>query len=170
MDQFRIMSRHQFQIGNEEFHVGPEIYRRLKDATSLVLFAVTAGPGPENLARELMSQGAYLEGYIADLIGTAIVEWAAEQLHQKVKAQAGFKGWKVTNRYSPGYCSWNVAEQQKLFHLIPPELCGIELSESSLMTPVKSVSGIIGAGNQVTFHANSCSHCPMKECAFRRSN
>jgi hypothetical protein len=169
IDALGMESTGQLQIGKESFHVGKLIFRKIRRAESVVLFAATAGPGPENLSRELMSRGAYLEGYITDLIGTAIVEWTAEQLHQKIKSQAGLKGWKVTNRYSPGYCSWNVEEQQKLFRLLPSDLCGIMLSESSLMTPVKSVSGIIGTGTRVTFSADNCSVCPMKACAFRRT-
>ena len=168
IDPVSVLSGNALQIGKERFNVGPDISKKMRNAKSVVVFAVTAGHGPERLARELMSQGGYLEGFMTDLIGTAIVEWAAEQVHQQIRAQASLKGWKVTNRYSPGYCSWNVEEQQKLFRLIPSELCDIALSESSLMTPIKSVIGIIGTGPRVRFSANSCSLCPMKECVFRR--
>ena len=167
-EQIRLEPGNSLMMGIEKFSIGPEITRKLKHAGSIVLFAVTAGPGPENLARELMIQGAYLEGFIADLIGTAIVEWVADQVHQTIREQAAIRGLKVTNRYSPGYCSWDVKEQQKLFRLIPPESCGIKLTESSLMTPIKSVSGIIGIGSKVSFSPNSCSLCPMTTCSFRR--
>lgn len=167
-DQIRLEPGHWLKIGREKFSIGPEISSRLKHAGSIALFAVTAGPGPETLARELMTQGAYLEGYVADLIGTAIVEWVADQVHQTIREKAAIRGLKVTNRYSPGYCSWGVEEQQKLFRLIPPESCGITLSDSSLMSPIKSVSGIIGIGSKVSFSSNSCSVCPMKTCSFRR--
>ena len=51
-----------------------------------------------------------------------------------------------TNRYSPGYCGWHVSEQHKFFAFLPQNYCGIELSDSALMKPVKSVSAIIGIG------------------------
>jgi hypothetical protein len=156
-------------IDGERFRVGHIIIKELKNATAFTVFAVTAGPGPETLASELMSRGNYLEGFIADLVGSAIVEWAAEQIHRIVRTMADAKGMKVTNRYSPGYCSWKVNEQQKLFRLIPPEQCGITLSDSNLMIPVKSVSGIIGIGPGVTFNEYPCEVCPMKNCKYRNT-
>ncbi len=165
----QITSRESLDFGETSFNVGRIIAGKLKKASSVAIFAVTAGPGPESLARELMKQGSYLEGYLADLIGTAIVESAADQIHRRIKSEAAARQMRVTNRYSPGYCSWNVNEQQKLFQLLPPGPCGIELGESSLMTPIKSVSGIIGIGQGVTFSDNSCEACPMPDCMFRKS-
>lgn len=168
-DRVHFSSNAVLVIGESRFEVGRIIAGRLKNATSVAIFAVTAGPGPETLARELMQQGSYLEGYLADLVGTAIVESAADQIHQRIRSEAAGRQMRVTNRYSPGYCSWNVNEQQKLFQLLPPGPCGIELRESSLMTPIKSVSGIIGIGKKVTFNENSCEVCPMRDCVFRKS-
>jgi hypothetical protein len=156
-------------IDGERFRVGRIIIKELKNATAFIIFAVTAGPGPETLARELMGLGNYLEGFIADLVGSAIVEWAADQIHMIARTKAVEKGMKVTNRYSPGYCSWKVNEQQKLFRLIPPEQCGITLSDSSLMIPVKSASGMIGIGTGVTFNEYPCEVCPMKNCKYRKT-
>jgi len=58
-------------------------------------------------------------------------------------------GKKITNRYSPGYCGWDVTEQHKLFQLMPENYCGIKLTPSALMDPVKSISGIIGIGKML---------------------
>jgi hypothetical protein len=157
------------EVGKLRFMVGPMIALELAHAVSYVLFAVTAGPGPELLAREQLMRGNYLEGMLMDLIGSLIVESAAEQIQKKILDLAIAKGLKTTNRYSPGHCSWNVKEQQLLFRIIPAEKCGITLSESSLMSPVKSVSGIIGIGPAVTYRPNTCVLCPIKNCAFRKT-
>jgi hypothetical protein len=77
-------------------------------------------------------------------------------------------GMKITNRYSPGYCGWDVSEQHKLFRLIPDNFCGIRLTESALMDPVKSNSGIIGIGESVKMNPYTCSLCDLKECAYRK--
>jgi hypothetical protein len=156
-------------IDGYNFSVGNIIAGKLNHAVEVALFAATAGSGPESLARELMGRGLYLEGYIVDLIGTAMVESMADQIHRKIEVKAATLEMKVTNRYSPGYCSWNVDEQQKLFLLVPAQPCGITLTETSLMTPIKSVSGIIGIGPDVTFSENICEVCPMKNCTFRKT-
>jgi hypothetical protein len=92
----------------------------------------------------------------------------ANQIHQHIKNIAGVSGMKITNRYSPGYCSWNVSEQKKLFSLLPEGCCGITLSASSLMSPIKSISGIIGMGRSVEFKEYVCEICSMKDCIFRQ--
>ncbi len=150
------------------FNSGRIIHKMLHHADYYALFIVTAGPGPENLARSLISEGNYLEGYIADLLASALVDSAADQVQEQVRNFVHEQGLKITNRYSPGYCSWSVAEQQKLFRLFPGGCCGISLSDSSLMNPMKSISGIIGVGANVAYRDYTCEICPMKECQFRK--
>ncbi|MEA3460474.1 MAG: vitamin B12 dependent-methionine synthase activation domain-containing protein [Bacteroidota bacterium] len=150
------------------FEAGKIINKMLRHSEIYALFLVTAGSGPENLARSLLQEGNYLEGYIADLVASALVDSAADQVEEQVRKFAHSQGAKITNRYSPGYCSWNVEEQQKLFSLFPEGCCGISLSESSLMSPVKSISGIIGIGNDVEYRDYTCEICRMRDCTFRK--
>lgn len=158
----------EIEIEGHRFHTGRIIRNMLKGAQEYAFFAATAGPGPENLSKKLINERQFLEGYIVDLIATGIVESVADQLQEQIKSAVQQDGLKSTNRYSPGYCTWNLDEQQKLFGLLPGDCCGITLSESSLMLPIKSVSGIIGIGKKVKFREHTCEICSMKECAYRR--
>jgi len=155
-------------IDGLEFQTGRIVHQMLRHATQYAFFMVTVGPEPEKLARELLQRGEYLEAYITDLVASALVDSVAACVHEDIRREADLQGDKVTNRYSPGYCSWDVDEQQKLFSLFPENTCGISLSESSLMHPVKSISGIIGMGTQVKFNEYTCEICPMKTCTFRK--
>lgn len=161
-------SKEHISIPGITFNSGSIIHKMLRHSDFFAPFIVTAGPGPENLARSLISEGDYLEGYIADLVASALVDSAADQVQEQVRKLVSREGFKITNRYSPGYCAWSVAEQQKLFSLFPRGCCGISLSESSLMSPVKSISGIIGVGSHVGFNDYTCEICPMKDCQFRK--
>ncbi|NSW95142.1 MAG: methionine synthase, partial [Bacteroidales bacterium] len=87
-----------------------------------------------------------------------------EDLERRLAAE----GLNITNRFSPGYCGWDVAEQHKLFSLLPGNFCKIRLTESALMDPIKSVSGIIGAGLHVKRRPYTCNFCDMKDCIYRR--
>ncbi|MCK5134188.1 MAG: methionine synthase [Bacteroidales bacterium] len=164
-----VESKDEIEIEGTRFHTGKILRIMLQRAEEYAFFVVTAGPGPETLARELIDDGQYLEGYIVDLIGSGIVESVANQVHQHIRDLAESRGMNVTNRYSPGYCSWNVSEQQKLFRLLPEGYCGIVLSDSSLMSPIKSLSGIIGIGASVMYKDYTCEICSMKDCLFRRT-
>jgi hypothetical protein len=162
-------SKEEINIEGTRFHTGKIIRNILQGSEYYTLFAVTAGAGPEELARSLFLKGLYLEGYIVDLIGSALVDAVADQLHDQIRKKAEEMGMRITNRYSPGYCGWDVVEQQKLFGLFPEGFCGITLSPSSLMLPIKSVSGIIGLGPDVTYREYTCELCSMKDCNFRRT-
>jgi len=157
------------RIPGEIFHTGSIIQKMLRHAEQYAFFLATAGPGPELLTRSLMSQGNYLEGYIVDLVASSIVDLAADRVQAQVRKQMLAGGKQITNRYSPGYCSWKVEEQQKLFSLFPGGCCNISLSESSLMNPIKSISGIIGAGARVKYQEYTCEICSMPNCHFRRT-
>jgi len=149
------------------FASGKIISKMLRHSAYYVFFVVTAGPEPEDLARSLMAEGNYLEGYVVDLIASALVDSAADQIQEQIRMIAKEGGMSITNRYSPGYCSWQVEEQQKLFSLFTEGSCGISLSESSLMNPVKSISGIIGMGAGVSYRDYTCEICSMLHCQFR---
>jgi hypothetical protein len=57
-----------------------------------------------------------------------------------------------------------VKDQFKLFSLLPENFCGIRLTDSALMIPIKSVSGIIGIGENVERKNYPCEICNMKDC------
>lgn len=168
-DAVEAESSHEIIIPGITFHSGRIIHNMLRHSKTYALFLVTAGPEPENLVRTLLEKENYLEGYIVDLVASAIVESTADHIEEQVRELANARGLKITRRYSPGYCSWNVEEQQKLFSLFPKACCGISLSESSLMNPVKSASGIIGIGAEVEYRDYTCEICPMINCQFRNS-
>jgi cobalamin-dependent methionine synthase I len=90
-----------------------------------------------------------------------------DQIQKQFEELAGKQGWGISNRYSPGYCGWNVAEQQILFALLPPNPCNISLTQSSLMQPIKSISGIIGFGPDVKSKGHTCQFCEMQNCIYR---
>ena len=149
-----------------EFAAGKIITSQLRGADSAALFACTVGNGLENWSRALMADGDFLKGYIVDAIASVTVEAAVEKSTDQIP---GFMpGKKMSNRYSPGYCGWDVAEQQKLFSLLPPNFCGITLSASSLMAPIKSVSGLIGLGPEMKKVDYTCRFCDLKDCVYRR--
>jgi len=150
------------------FCTGPIIARPLRKSATVVLFVATAGAALEAWSRELMHAGDLVRGYIVDSFGSDIVELAADWLERQVQAFAAENGWKASNRYSPGYCGWPVKDQQGLFSLLPDGFCGITLTESSLMKPIKSVSGIIGVGQDVKRSEYQCKICDMEDCYRRR--
>ena len=131
------------------------------------LFLCTAGPEIGEWSKKLMSEGETLKGYIIDVVGSEIVESAMDSIQNSLEEDMKHQGLYITNRYSPGYCGWNVSEQQKLFTFFPDDFCSVKLSDTSLMYPIKSVSGIIGIGKEVKKNNFPCKLCDDKNCIYR---
>jgi len=106
-------------------------------------------------------------GHLVDTVATVAVENAADTLHGHLGIKMRERGLRVTNRYSPGYCGWPVSEQHALFSFFKVDFCGISLTESALMKPIKSVSGMIGIGKTVTFAGYDCERCRISDCTYR---
>jgi hypothetical protein len=155
-------------IGELLFEIKGIIYNQIRYSESISIFMCTAGEEIGLRSSRSMKTGDFLRGYVYDIIGSEIAEAAADLLQADLEKNALLHGRKITNRYSPGYCGWDVAEQKKLFTLLPGVYCGIRLTESALMDPVKSVSGIIGIGANVKFNPYTCEMCNMKNCTFSR--
>ena len=155
-------------INNTEFNIKKIVYGQIKKSESVALFLCTAGAEIGIRSRKAMNERDFLRGYVYDVIGSEIVEAAADLMQYELEKSAITSGKKITNRYSPGYCGWNVREQHKLFQLLPYNYCGIRLTESALMDPEKSVSGIIGIGETVKSNPYTCQMCDMKDCIYRK--
>jgi hypothetical protein len=149
------------------FHLNKMVTLALLKSTRVALFVGTCGDEVELLSKRLMKDGHSLEGLIVDLIGSEIAEDVADFVHKKLEEDMAKDGHKVTNRYSPGYCNWPVSDQQQLFHLLQDNTCGVQLTGSSLMLPIKSVSGIIGIGEDVENQGYFCAICDADQCLYR---
>jgi hypothetical protein len=154
--------------GKVKFLSGKIIANQLRNSETVAVFAGTAGNAFDIWSKQLFDQGDFPEGYIADIMGSEIVEAAIDWLEVKIQEKLKPLSLKMTNRFSPGYCGWNVREQFKLFSLLPENFCGITLTDSALMVPIKSVSGIIGIGETVEKIGYPCDVCTMKNCYRRR--
>ena len=137
-------------------------------AAKAVCFGEALKPEFTDYARRCNQEGDYLKGYIADTYGSLIVEKAMDYIQLQLEQQMETEGLHISNRYSPGYCNWDVREQELLFSLLPDNNCHITLTESCLMLPIKSVSGIIGIGKNVKKRAYGCHICHNTTCIYRR--
>lgn len=154
-------------LNNIRFQAGRQVVNYLFGSEKIALFLCTAGEGISKRSKELMKNGELLEGYVCDVIGSVLVEEAMTIIHNRINEKLAESGERTTNRYSPGYCEWDVAEQHKLFQFFPEGFCGIKLSPSALMHPVKSVSGVFGIGKEVKYHKYVCNACHNVNCIYR---
>lgn len=156
-------------MGNS-FDVGRIISRQLRGSAAFAFFVATAGEEFEQFQQRLGKENDMVKVFVADSIGSIIAEKAADLMEESLQKCIDGYGWHHTNRFSPGYCGWHVSQQQMLFPMFGTDRpCGVRLTESSLMMPIKSVSGVIGLGPEVRKLEYSCGLCDFKDCYKRKT-
>jgi hypothetical protein len=157
-----------FECEGISFECGPLIIRHLKGCTEIAVFASTLGLEFDHWIKGFFDKEDPLQGYIANTIGSVLVEAVVDWLQERLEEDIAPEGLGRSNRVSPGYCQWNVNEQHKLFSLLPERFCDITLMESALMVPIKSVAGVIGLGRGIQCRDYDCRSCDKKDCIMRR--
>lgn len=154
-------------LSKKFFRTDKIVTSQLKKIEKAAIFVSTIGSEMESWIKELNEKGNLALAYIADIMASEAAENAADFLHDHIKQKMSKLSLNVTNRYSPGYCNWSVSEQHKLFSLLPENFCGIKLTDSALMIPIKSISGIIGIGKNAKWKEYLCDKCGVKDCTYR---
>ncbi len=144
-------------------------------ASALALFAFTQGPELGDMIEKKFKENLAV-GYMLDAIASFSTDMAshvAEYLFfRHLTAQSEIYCGNRVLLYSPGYCGWHVSGQEKLFDYLRPEQIGIRLTDSSLMVPLKSISGVLVAGApSIHRFADTypfCATCKTRTCRGRQ--
>jgi len=144
-------------------------------AEVLTLFAVTLGASLSDRVSMLFDDGKVALGATLDAAASEGTELAGIHVDGVVLEDARTDGRAGAAsrilRYSPGYCGWNLTGQRALFAALGPEEIGIHLTETCLMEPVKSISGVMVIGpadiHEFTDDYSFCATCPTHDCRRR---
>jgi hypothetical protein len=134
-------------------------------ADHLALFAATMGEAVSVAIAELFDGNDFARGVMLDAVASMAADRASEVLANRYHAHLIEQGRSTPAHhvlgYSPGYCGWHVTGQRKLFEYLMPAEIGISLNDSCLMTPLKSVSGVLVSGSmEVHIFKAGYSYCP----------
>jgi cobalamin-dependent methionine synthase I len=148
----------------------PDITRHWGQVEQVGAAVVTIGAALEQRVAELWEQRELPLAVMLDSFGSGAVESLAEHVNDLLCQQAIPRGLRVTNRISPGYGAWDVADQRVLFRLCPGQAIDVTLNDACFMTPTKSITLLVGAGvsAHVDHYFSQCARCWMADCAFRR--
>ncbi len=159
-----VPERGKLLLDNQLFNPGAIISHAMKGAEKYAVFTATIGEEFDNFSRQLKAEDDILRVFIADALGSVLAEATVTLLMKQLEVMADKEGMHISNNYSPGYCDWFLAEQKQLFSFFPEGSTGITLTDSCLMLPVKSVSGIVALGKDVKRREYGCNICKMVNC------
>lgn len=141
----------------------------LKQCSKAAIMIVTIGRRLDENVLKLAEEGLVLESATLDAIGTAAIEKLASFVQEVVGKKAKSQGLATSRRFSPGYCDWSINQQEIVFRTLENESTNVELTDSYLMLPQKSLSGIIGVGTcGKADKYNPCITCKKYDCIGRR--
>jgi hypothetical protein len=144
-------------------------------ADALFLFVVTVGVPVGERIGALLDSGEYALAASLDAAASVGVELGGDCLDALLLKEAREAGRADAEtrvlRYSPGYCGWDITGQRALFARLKPDTIGVTLTESCLMEPLKSISGVavMGPANIHMFEDDYsfCTDCRTRDCRRR---
>ncbi len=147
----------------------------VKEADGLALFVTTLGDPVSAKIQELFKENDPATACMLDGIASERAESAATLLGESFLDSLLHNGEADSGTrvlpYSPGYCGWHITGQRRLFAFLDPGRIDIELNDSCLMSPLKSVSGVLVAGpGEIHAFENDfdfCLDCATWECRER---
>jgi hypothetical protein len=157
------------QLGETVEFTSANLANTLTNAEKIVCFVGTIGTGVEHEINRLLSKQKLAEAYILDAMASVAVENMIDRFQDLMANQFSAEHRTVTLRFSPGYCDWPVTQQKKLFKIFDPKEIDVELLDSCLMKPRKSISGVFGITPQESESYNPCQDCPTRRCQSRRN-
>ncbi len=147
-------------------------------ADTMALYALTMGAELSGRITALFNDNDFALGSMLDAAASMGADSASgwcERYYFSYLKKEGKTGLDTrVLGYSPGYCGWNISGQKNLFEYLNPERIGITLNSTYLMTPLKSVSGLLAAGKKeihlFDINFSFCRTCKNPSCKERMNN
>ena len=148
---------------------GESIQTHLKGCENAVLLCATVGAEVDRLIRRFSVEDM-ARAVVIDAMASAAVEQVCDKLEEIIAEENSEK--YLTRRFSPGYGDYPIELQKTFLRLLDaPRKIGLCVNESSLLTPTKSVTAIIGISDKpVDKKRAGCISCNLREtCKFRKT-
>ena len=139
-------------------------------AAELAVAVCTVGQAISTRIKEHQQARKLLRGLLLDELGSWSVDVVRQQVCRRLQDDAESANLRVSTSLSPGESEWPLEDQAVLFSLLDPGFIGVSLGPTMLMTPMKSLSFIVGRGTQLTGHeaGTHCDYCVIRErCRYR---
>lgn len=149
-------------VDSIDFCCGEIIMKALAKGDRFGVVVATAGSEVDDYLR-FMKENDLVKAFIGDAVASEIAEATSREAIREIESLLAEEE-KISNPYSPGYCGWALKEQKKLFALFPAQPCNVQLNDSCLMLPIKSISSVLAIGKEVVKAPYGCAICTKSDC------
>lgn len=133
------------KIFDDIFLESKSLSKLLQNSLEVVFMATTAGSGIiERIQQEIKNENADF-ALILDSLASQIVDAGLDFMVEFINKEIRREGKKLTKkRYSPGYGDLLLTNQKIIYDILNLKKLGIEITESFMLVPEKSVIAIAG--------------------------
>ena len=137
--------------------------KNLDQVERIFPFVITLGP---KLGEKQTASTDLLENFYLDTIGNVALNSARKHLKRHLESKFALE--KISSMAPGSLADWPIEEQAPLFKLLGDvdTSIGVMLTDSLLMLPAKSISGLYFP-TEVSFF--SCQLCPRERCESRKA-
>ena len=145
----------------------------MKGCDEVIIFAATVGIGIDRLISKY-GHVSESKALFMQALGAERVESLCDLFNSEMNEQVLAEGKYLRPRFSPGYGDLPISVQKDFVTVLDcPRRLGINLNDSFLMSPSKSVTAIIGITDRENCDINnydkeSCVHCGKTDCEYRK--
>lgn len=142
--------------------------KMLADCAQAVLLICTLGAGFEALLRAEQAR-SMARAAMLDACGSAWAEAGCDAAEQEISGR--FPELHRTDRFSPGYGDLPLALQKDICAVLDaPRRLGVQVTDSFLMNPSKSVTAVVGLSDRPQpARIRGCGFCNLREnCQYRK--
>lgn len=153
-------------IGTNVVIKSKDIATLLKNSKKCIILCATIGTNVDKKISLYQATDMEKAMYM-DAAASSAIESVCETAVQQIKTQEIVKN--LTIRYSPGYGDFDIGYQKEILNLTDAyKKIGLTSTSSMMLTPLKSVTAIIGITDKPYMTTYSCGNCNLKDvCNYK---
>jgi len=133
-----------------------------------VLMAATLGAGVDRLAARISLTDS-AAGYGMQAAAASLIEQVCDEAEEGIRQCAERAGQSVRSRFSPGYGDFDLEHQTHILRLLDAgRKIGLGETAAHMLTPLKSVTAVIGIGFGQGEQGRPCADCSKADCTYRK--
>lgn len=143
----------------------------LQQAELAIVGSYTTGAELEKIAIAASSEQRYLESYVIEQAGLALLGRTGAVVNAAIEKVAAENHWGVGPQLSPGSVhGWELDDQSNLCAILPLSAIEVTCGTSGVLSPFNSLTFIIGVGNDYTEKTvgSPCEVCTNRETCNMR--
>jgi hypothetical protein len=142
--------------------------KHLNGCAMSFLFAATLGADVDRLISQRVKIDS-TEALCLQACAAAKIEEYCDNMENELSNNGSFCNLRLRRRFSPGYGDFDIAHQTDILRMLNAQnRIGVSETKTHMLTPLKSVTAVIGAGFEEAASKSKCDDCGKKDCPFSK--